>query len=94
MERGLHFLLVIDVENLGRFEAEIFHHEEIVDFFLYCPPGYEEAYREMMRGLPRLFAGSPYRLGETRLEPLAKSRSLMDVFKSLPYKRVGVDVKI
>ncbi|MEA4892929.1 MAG: antitoxin [Peptococcaceae bacterium] len=94
VERGIHFLLVIDVENLGRFEAEIFAHEKTVDFFLYCPQGFEEPYREMMRGLPKLFADSPYRLGETRLETLEKSRSLMDVFKSLPYKRVGVDVKI
>ena len=35
-----------------------------------------------------------YRLGDVRVERLERSRSLMDVFRSLPYKRTGVDVKI
>ena len=47
-----------------------------------------------MKNLPKALKGLPYRLGNTKVEPLGKSRSLMDVFKSLPYKRVGVDVKI
>lgn len=94
VSHGKHFLLVIDVENIGRFEAELFAHEQTVDFTLFCPPGYESKFEEMMRTLPRALADSPYRLGETRLATLERSRSLMDVFKSLPYKRVGVDVKI
>lgn len=92
--RGMHFLLVIDVDAIGRFEAELFVHGQVIDFNLFCPPGYEQKYEAMMKTLPKALAGSPYRLGQTRLEPLERQRSLMDVFKSLPYKRVGVDVKI
>lgn len=92
--KGIHFLLVVDVESIGRFEAELFVHGQIIDFSLFCPEDCTERYEEMMRGLPGLLAGMSFRLGQTRLEPLKRSRSLMDVFKSLPYKRVGVDVKI
>lgn len=91
---GKHFLFVIDIDGIGRFEAELFSHKQIIDFFLFCPPGYDEKYRDMMDDLPNLLKGLNYKLGQTKLETLTRDRSLMDVFKSLPYKRVGVDVKI
>ena len=92
--RGQHFLLVIDVDGVGRFEAELFVYKKTIDFALFCPPGYAESFEDMMRRLPRLMVDTEYRLGQTRLETLDHSRSLMEVFKSLPYKRVGMDVKI
>ena len=91
---GKHFLLVIDMDGIGRFEAEVFSHDRIIDFYLYCPPGYDEHYQGMMNNLPKIMKMLNYELGKTKLETLQKDRSLMDVFKSLPYKRVGVDVKI
>ncbi len=94
-EFGRHMLLVIDVDTIGRFEAELFVHEnKTIDFSLFCPSGYEDSYKEMMKNIPALFGQSAYKLGVTNLSTMGKSRSLMDVFKSLPYKRVGVDVKI
>lgn len=92
--RGRHLLLVIDVEAVGRFEAELFVHGKTIDFSLFCPPGYEGPYEQMMKGTPRLMAELGYRPGELRLETLEHSRSLMEVFKSLPYRRVGMDVKV
>ncbi len=94
VKEGKHFLLVIDVENVGRFEAEFFSHDNIIDFFLYCPSGYETHFEDMMRDLPSLIAKTDYKIGQTKLETLDTARSLMQVFKSLPYKRVGVDVKV
>ena len=91
---GKHFLLVIDVDAIGRFEAELFVHDRIIDFHLYCPMGYDDKYQGMMDNLPSVFKKLNYKLGKTKLETLDRPRSLMDVFKSLPYKRVGVDVKI
>lgn len=91
---GLHLLLVADIEALGRVEAELFVHDAIVDLNIYFPPGYEKPFAAMLKDLPSALTGLPYRLGRTQLSPLEKPRSLMDVFKSLPYKRVGVDVKI
>lgn len=91
---GMHFLMVIDVDTVGRFEAEFFVYNNTVDFSLYCPKGSESGYEEMMKTLPKLFYGSDYHLGKTQVKPFEKTRSLMEVFKSLPYRRVGVDVKI
>lgn len=92
--KGKHFLLVIDVEGIGRFELELFVYGNSLDIHLYCPKGYEKPYRNMLSGLPKVLGDFPYRLQKMELYPLEKPRSLMEVFKSLPYKRVGVDVKI
>ena len=94
VESGKHFLLVIDIDHIGRFEAELFTHDNIVDFYLFCPPGYPEKFEEMMARLPKVLSNLNFKLGETKLSRLDNGRSLMEVFKSLPYRRVGVDVKI
>ncbi len=91
---GQHFLLVIDIENMGRFEAEIFSHDRIIDFHLYCPEGFENEFSQVPQEIGKVLSDLNYKLGDTRVEKLRESRSLMQVFKSLPYKRVGVDVKI
>jgi len=91
---GMHILMVIDVDTVGRFEAEFYVYNNTVDFNLYCPKGSEAGYEEMMKAMPKLFYGSDYHLGKTQVETFEKTRSLMEVFKSLPYRRVGVDVKI
>lgn len=92
--KSSHFLLVIDVETMGRFEVELFVRDKTIDLSLFCPTGLETAYQSFMKSLPALMAGTQYKLGKTNIGTLDHTRSLMDVFKSLPYKRVGVDVKI
>ncbi len=91
---GKHFLLVIDIETMGRFEAEIFVYDKTVDFHLYCPSGYGTKFESMITELSKDLVGIDYKLGRTKLDNLERPRSLMEVFKSLPYKRMGVDVKI
>lgn len=91
---GMHILMVIDVDTVGRFEAEFYVYNNTVDLNLYCPKGSEAGYENMMKGIPKLFYGTDYHLGKTQVAPFEKTRSLMEVFKSLPYRRVGVDVKI
>jgi len=91
---GMHILMVIDVDAVGRFEAEFYVYNNTVDLNLYCPKGSEADYEDMMKSVPKLFYGSEYHLGKTQVAPFEKTRSLMEVFKSLPYRRVGVDVKI
>ena len=94
IKEGKHLLIVIDIDSIGRFEAELFIHGKNVDFSLYCPSGYDEEFEGMMDSLPKILGGLNYKLGQTKVERLDSARSLMQVFKSLPYKRVGVDVKI
>ncbi len=93
-ERGIHMLLVIDVDAIGRFEAELFVKGKNIDFALFCPPGCERAYYGIRDGLSKAISATEYRLGDVRVETLERSRSLMAVFKSLPYRRTGVDVKV
>ncbi|PKM74484.1 MAG: hypothetical protein CVU91_01050 [Firmicutes bacterium HGW-Firmicutes-16] len=92
--QAMHLLMVIDVEGVGRFEAEFSVYNSTVDFSLYCPKNCEAGYEELMKSLPKLFHGTPYHVGKTEVLTFENTRSLMEVFKSLPYRRVGVDVKI
>ncbi len=91
---GMHLLMVIDVDNVGRFEAEFFVYNSTIDFLLYCPKGCESGYEELMKSMPKLLYGTEYHVGRTEVLTFENTRSLMDVFKSLPIRRVGVDVKI
>lgn len=94
VDHGVHLLMVIDAEAAGRFEAEVFAHDKIVDLHLFCPPEYEKQIRPYLSEITGALKNTAYRIGQVRLAPLERARSLMDVFKSLPYKRVGVDVTI
>ena len=94
--RRIHILMVVDVEILGRFEAELKVRDRIVDIYLHCPEGLEGRFAGMLAELPAKMRGldTPYRLGRMEVETLGHSRSLMEVFKTLPYKRMGVDIRV
>ena len=94
VSHGTHLLMVIDIDGVGRHEAEFFAYNSTIDFFLHCPQGCESGYEELMKSFPKLLYGTQYHLGKTEVLTFENTRSLMDVFKSLPYRRVGVDVKI
>jgi len=92
--RVIHMLLAFDVGGIGRFELELFVRDKVIDFSLYCPPAYTRLYGEVKNELRQCVGNTGYRFGEIKVDRLDRPRSLMDVFKSLPYKRTGVDVKI
>lgn len=92
--RVIHMLLAFDVESIGRFELELFVRDKVIDFSLYCPPAYAGIYNEIKDDLRGCTGKTGYRFGEINVDRLDRPRSLMDVFKSLPYKRTGVDVTI
>ena len=94
VDKGMHLLMVIDIDSVGRFETEYYVYDRTIDFSLYCPKGCEDGFDGVVRALPRIIYGTGYHLGNTSVSVLEKGRSLMEVFKSLPYRRVGVDVKI
>ncbi len=92
--QNIQMLIVFDIETFGQFEAELMVKGENIDFTLRCPTGCYEAFSAASGRFSALPEGSPYKLRQISVERLEASRSLMDVFKSLPYKRTGVDVKI
>jgi hypothetical protein len=81
---------------LGRFEAELKVRDSIIDLSLHCPDGWENRFTGMLAELPAKIRNldTPYRLGRIAIETLDHSRSLMEVFKTLPYKRMGVDIRV
>lgn len=89
-----HLLMVMDVDGSGRFEVELYVHGKNVDFTLYCPDGLENRFKEIGELLREDGSGSEYRFTGVNVLPLKRGRSLMEVFKSLPYRRVGVDVTV
>lgn len=94
--RRIHILMVVDVEMLGRFEAELKVRDSIIDLSLHCPDGWENRFTGMLAELPAKIRNldTPYRVGRIAIETLDHSRSLMEVFKTLPYKRMGVDIRV
>ncbi len=93
-EDETHILMVVDVEGTGRFEAELYVHGDDINFSLYCPPGTQDKYKVIGSSLREALADSDYRFRDVNVLPLNRDRSLMQVFKSLPYKRVGIDVVV
>ena len=93
-ERVIHMLLSFDVASIGQFELELYVRDKTIDFSLYCPPAYMSVYGDIKNDLRSCTQGTGYRFGDIRVDRLDRPRSLMDVFKSLPYKRTGVDVKV
>ena len=94
--RRVHILIVLDVEMLGRFEVELKVRNTIIDLSLYCPSGLENSFSDMLAELPFKLRGldTPFRLGRVEIETMDRDRSLMEVFKTLPYKRMGLDVRV
>lgn len=95
-ERGdcIHMLLVFDIEGMGKFEAELYTLGKKIELSLRCPPAYCRTFRNAMGRIERCINATSYRFDKIRVDPLERPNSLMDVFKSLPYKRTGVNVKV
>ena len=89
-----HMLVVFDIEDIGKFEAELFVQEKNIDLSVYCPKEYTDFYKTAMKNLRRDLDFSEYKLKKLNVETLEEPRSLIEVFKSLPARRLGVNVKI
>lgn len=92
--KDIHMLLVFDISGIGKFEMELFVRDKTIDLSLFCPPAYTSEFAQIREPLAKTVSGLGYRFGKVNVEKLERMRSLMDVFRSLPYKRTGVDVKV
>lgn len=90
----IHMLMVFDIDGIGRFEAELAAAEKDIMVNLFCPSPYLPAFSALAAPVREQIASTGYRLLNLSVDKLEKHRSLMDVFKTLPHKRTGVDVKI
>ena len=91
--QNIHMLMVFDIENLGRFEMEMFVKGKNIEMSLLCPAAYTPVFKETKSAIINCVSALDYRMKDVKIEDLGKPRSLMDVFKMLPYRRTGIDVK-
>lgn len=89
-----HLLVIFDIENVGRFETEIYAKDKSLDISVLCPPDKLDYFKNISKRISRGIADTGYRVNEVTVDKLVRTRSLMEVFKSLPYKRTGVDVTV
>lgn len=93
-KNNIHMLITFDIEGIGQFEAEIFVSGEDIDLSLMCPAAYADRFANSVGNFEKCVTGYDYKFHSINIGKLERPRSLMEVFKSLPYKRTGVDVKI
>lgn len=91
---NIHMLIVFDIEGIGRFEAELFVRKKEIILSLLCPPAYVDEFSKIGTGIARAAAKTGYRFADIQVARMERPRSLMDVFKTLPHRRTGIDVKI
>lgn len=89
-----HMLMVFEIEGIGSFEAELFVVGKKLTLSILCPERYLNEFKVLTAKLPNIINANGYVADEVRVDSLQSPRSLMDVFKDLPYKRTGIDVKI
>lgn len=93
-EKRIHMLIVFDIGTIGRFEAEFYVKGDTIDLSLLCPTAYAEHFMGLGSQFARSISGLRYRFGNISIGKLERPRSLIEVFTSLPNRRVGVDVKV
>lgn len=90
----IHMLIVFDIEGVGQFETELFVEDKKIKLNLLCPPSHVETFSKIKEDFAQCISFSEYYFEKITVDKLESTRSLLEVFKSLPYKRTGIDVKI
>ncbi|WP_394912089.1 antitoxin [uncultured Robinsoniella sp.] len=93
-ERSIHILISFDINGIGQFEAELWSKGKGLRINLLCPAEYLNIFQKLTGDFTGIAKEHGYQMEEINIDKMEKVRSLMDVFKDLPYKRTGVDVKI
>ncbi|MEG1972363.1 MAG: hypothetical protein RR315_04315, partial [Oscillospiraceae bacterium] len=93
-KKGIHMLINFEISDLGRFEAELWCENKRLSFSLFCPPETAENYKAIKEPVKKAAASLGYSFDSINVDTLVKPRNLMDVFKSLPQKRSGINVKV
>ena len=90
----VHVLITFDIPGIGQMEAEFKVAGREMQFYLYCPESYTSVFGRLAPDFRKIMEEYGYHAAEVEVSGLDHVRSLMDVFKNLPYRRTGVDVKI
>jgi hypothetical protein len=93
-QRTIHMLLVFDIPDIGRFETELFVTGKKINLALMCPESIEKEMSGLTADLKKCISFSEYSLEDIKVGKLEKTRSLVEVFPTLPQKRTGINVRI
>ncbi len=94
VERTIHMLLVFDIPDVGRFETELWVKGKKINMSLLCPPIMEHQTDQLTDNLKKSINFSEYSFDEIKVGQLEKTRSLVEVFTTLPQRRTGINIKI
>lgn len=90
----IHVLITFDIPSFGRMEAEFVTVDREISFLLFCPKSCISIFERMGPEFRKIMEEHGYRAAQISVEEMDHVRSLMEVFRDLPYKRTGLDVKI
>ena len=93
-ENSNHIFINIDVENIGIFELELFSQNNNLHVSLFCPKDFVKNFSNIKNVVEQIATQSGYTLKSTKVEPLIKVRTLVDVFPRIAERRAGLNVKI
>lgn len=93
-EKITHVLIAFEVEDVGKFELELSAQGEKLDVSIFCPSEYVDQFEGLGRKISAGISLTKYRINNLIVEKMERQRSLIEVFKTLPFKRSGINVKI
>lgn len=89
-----HLFLTFDIEAVGNFELEISTHITDLNITLLCPPALVTKFSNIKDTISKIASSAGYSAKNTKIEPLLKERSLVDIFPRILERRAGLNVKI
>ncbi len=93
-ERTTRVLVSFDVPEIGVFELEMAVSGTNIDMMLFTPKEYIKEFSILTRTASQIGTATGYKFSSVLVDKLEKQRSLMEVFKTLPNRRAGLDVTI
>lgn len=90
----IHVLIVFEIERIGRMETELFVDGKKISLLLGAPEESLELLSGLSENIRKATETTGFTFEEIRIEKLAEQRSLVEVFKSLPLRRMGLNVSI
>lgn len=88
-----HLFLTFDVDNLGRFEADVYAGGNAVDISLLHPPAFARKIDNVIARVNRIAAGAGYNVNRFETGVLKSPHNLTQIFPKLIERRAGLNVQ-
>lgn len=88
-----HLFLTFDVDNLGRFEADVYAGGSSVDISLLHPPAFARKIENVIARVNRIAAGAGYNVNRFETGVLKSPHNLTQIFPKLIERRAGLNVQ-